>query len=217
MEPPGRVLHEAAAQDARDRGGQADRQDLPGRLVLDHRGQYLGDRLAPERPPTRQHLEQQHTEAPDVGALVHRPAASLLGRHVGGGAEDDPRLGPRVRERRGLREVSRRSGGGVTPESLGKAEVEHLDLAVGRDLDVRGLEVAVDDALLVRFPERLGDLPRKGERLVDGNRSALQPLGQVLARDELHRQEVRLPSLRRPEGPVVPCDEGSALLALSKP
>ena len=30
-----------------------------------------------------------------------------------------------------------------------------------------------------------------GDRLVDGQRPALQPLGEVLALDELHRQEVR--------------------------
>ena len=48
---------------------------------------------------------------------------------------------------------------------LREPEVEHLDVAVRRDLDVGGLQVAVDDALLVRRFERLGDLPGDGERL----------------------------------------------------
>ena len=69
---------------------------------------------------------------------------------------------------------------------LGEAEVEDLDLPVGRELDVGGLEVAVDDPLLVRRLERLGDLPRDGEGLVERQRAALQPFGEVFALDELH-------------------------------
>ena len=190
VEPAGRVLDQAAAQDARDCGRQPRRQGLPLRLVLDHGGQDLRDRLAPERPPRGQHLVKHDAESPDVGALVHGPAPRLLGRHVGGGAEDEARLGPGVREGRGLREIRRRPGGRVAGECLGEPEIEDLDLALRRHLHVGGLEVAVDDALLVGFPERLGDLPRIGEGLVDGNRPALQPLGEVLAGNELHRQEV---------------------------
>ena len=48
-----------------------------------------------------------------------------------------------------------------------EAEVEHLHCAVGTHLDVGGLEIPVDDPLLVRRFERLGDLFRDGERLVD--------------------------------------------------
>ena len=48
----------------------------------------------------------------------------------------------------------------------------------------------MDDALLVRRLERLGDLARDGDRLVDRHRPALQPLGEVLAEDELHDEHV---------------------------
>ena len=48
----------------------------------------------------------------------------------------------------------------------------------------------MDDALLVGLLEGLGDLLRDGERLVDGNRPALQPLREVLALDQLHDEEV---------------------------
>ncbi len=44
----------------------------------------------------------------------------------------------------------------------------------------------MDDSLLVRGFERLGDLPCDGEGLVEGERPALQPLGEVFALDELH-------------------------------
>jgi len=48
----------------------------------------------------------------------------------------------------------------------------------------------MDDALLVRFLQGFGDLLRDRERLVHGNRAALQALGQVFALDQLHGQEV---------------------------
>ena len=48
----------------------------------------------------------------------------------------------------------------------------------------------MDDALLVRRLERLGDLPRDRQRLVDRNRPVRQPLGEVVAFDQLHRQEM---------------------------
>ena len=54
---------------------------------------------------------------------------------------------------------------------FGEAEVEDLDGAVGRDLDVGGLEVAVDDALLVRRFQPVGDLARVGDRRLDGQRA----------------------------------------------
>ena len=78
-----------------------------------------------------------------------------------------PAWRPGVREGRATGTDPPTPGGRVAREGLGEAEVEHLDLAVRRDLDVGGLEVAVDDALLVGFLERLGDLLRDGERLVD--------------------------------------------------
>jgi len=49
----------------------------------------------------------------------------------------------------------------------------------------------VDDALLVRFLERFSDLACDGEGFLDRDCPALEPLGEVLPRDELHREEVR--------------------------
>ena len=60
--------------------------------------------------------------------------------------------------------------------ALCESEVEHLHRAVGAHLDVRGLEIAMDDALLVRRFERFRDLSRDRQRLVDRDRSACDPL-----------------------------------------
>ena len=40
---------------------------------------------------------------------------------------------------------------------LGQAEVHHLHMPFRREHDVRGLQITMDDALLVRLVERLGD------------------------------------------------------------
>jgi len=93
----------------------------------------------------------------------------------------------RLRQVRRRRPARRLCGPG-----LREPEIEQLDLAVGRDFHVRRLHVAVHDALLVRFLERLGGLPRDRERLVDRDRAPLQPLGEVFSLDELHHQDVRL-------------------------
>ena len=50
---------------------------------------------------------------------------------------------------------------------LGEAEVDHLHRAGLRHHDVGRLEVAMDDALLVRRLERLGDLPGDGKRVFE--------------------------------------------------
>ena len=39
-----------------------------------------------------EHFVENHAEGPDVGTLIDRLTAGLLGRHVGGGAEDDAGL-----------------------------------------------------------------------------------------------------------------------------
>ena len=63
-----------------------------------------------------------------------------------------------------------RHGGGVGCVRAGgvdfrQSEVEHLRVAVARDLDVGRLEVAMDEAALVRRLERRGDLRTDPQRL----------------------------------------------------
>ena len=65
---------------------------------------------------------------------------------------------------RGLRPDARRRC-----RRLGEAEVEDLHRAVGAHFDVRGLEIAMDEPLLVCGFERLGNLFRDRQRLVDRN------------------------------------------------
>ena len=76
---------------------------------------------------------------------------------------------------------------GRSVERLGQAEVEHLDRSVVPDLDVRGLEVAMDDALFVRRFERVRNLAGDGNGLVDRDSGRLgKALGKRRPVHELH-------------------------------
>ena len=99
-----------------------------------------------------------------------RPFA-CSGAHVGRRAQNDADTGHHRRrcEGRGVREVlpSRSTG---RFKRLRKAEVQHLHRTVRADFDVRRLEIAMDDPLLVRRFERFSNLLRDRERLVERNR-----------------------------------------------
>ena len=144
-------------------------------------GERFGDVLAFEGAFSGQHLVQHNPKRPDVGALVNGLAPGLLRGHVGRGAYDHPRRCALIGQRGGV--GVRCAGRG---HGLGEAEVEDLDRAVGADLDVRGLEITMNDALLMRGFQRFRDLSRDGQDLGDGNGSARDVSGEVFALDEFH-------------------------------
>ena len=70
----------------------------------------------------------------------------------------------------------------------------------GAHLDVGGLEIAVDDALLVRGFERFGDLLGDRQRFVKRNRPLRDAIGERRSFDELHHER------RRPIAPLPAVD-----------
>jgi hypothetical protein len=80
-------------------------------------------------------------------------------------------------------------------ERLRQTEVEHFVCAISPDLDVRRLEIAMDDAELVRGFECVGDLFGDRQRLGERYWPSCDARRQVLAVDELHddRADGRLP------------------------
>jgi len=71
---------------------------------------------------------------------------------------------------------------------LGQSEIEHLDAALVGDLDVAGLQIAMHDPRLVRDVERVGNLPRVIDRLVDRDRSRGDTIGKRVARYQLEHE-----------------------------
>ena len=71
---------------------------------------------------------------------------------------------------------------------LRQTEVQHLHCAVRAHLDVGGLQVAVDDPLLVRRFQRLSDLLRDGECFVDRHGTLRDAIRERWALDEFHHQ-----------------------------
>ena len=159
-----RILGEAAAQEPSNRpqaspAGSADQSGSRSRIFA-----IVSETVSPGNGDAPgQHLVEHAAERPDVGALVDRLATRLLGAHVGGGADDSASAPPSRRTRcvasgRATSHRRRRPWPGRSPGPYD---------AVRRDLDVGGLQVAVDDPLFVRDLERLGDLPRDGQRFAE--------------------------------------------------
>ena len=71
---------------------------------------------------------------------------------------------------------------------LRQAEVEHLHRAVGAHLDVRGLQIAMDDPLLVRGFERLGDLLRDRQAPRRAESRLARCAATVVALDQFHHE-----------------------------
>ena len=72
--------------------------------------------------------------------------------------------------------------------SFCQPEVEHLHDIGGGDLDIGGLEIAMDDALAVGSLKRLGYLPRNRQRFDERKRTALDPVRERDAFDEFEDQ-----------------------------
>ena len=172
-----RAVGRVAGERAVDQVDEPDRQRGPqvaevGGVALEAGERGVGVGLAEERHAAGEALVQHERERVEVGAAVEAATADLLGRQVLG----------RAHHHVVAREVVVAGG-----ETLGDAEVGEQHAAVGRDEDVAGLHVAVDEAGAVRLVERAGD----GGADVDGELGAepllgVEQLAQALAVDELH-------------------------------
>ena len=177
-----RILREQSV-DQRIERSRNRRQPLgepPGRLAED-RVERRVDAPAGERVSAREQLVQQNAEREQVAAAIGRLASNLLRRHIGGRAAHDALFTRRDRDHAGLVD---RVG---SRQACGEAEVHDLDVAVLGEHHVGRLQVAVDDAPLVRRFERLGDLLRHAQCFRERQRPGPQPLFERLAADELHR------------------------------
>ena len=103
----------------------------------------------------------------------------MFRRHVGKGSLDHPGTGQASGE-----------GGRVGLEEFGDAKVQNLESAVGRETKISGLQVSMQDALLMRRRNSRGHLDAKLENLIDWKRPGRKLLSDGVARKQLHRQEI---------------------------
>jgi len=75
--------------------------------------------------------------------------------------------------------------------ALARPKSSTFTVPSGSQLDIRGLEIAVDDPLLVGRFERLRDLPRDRQRLVDGNRPVREAIGERRSLDQLQYERLQ--------------------------
>ena len=73
---------------------------------------------------------------------------------------------------------------------FGESEIEHLHGAVGSHFHVRGLQVAMHDAVLVRCFERYSNLSGDRQRFIDGKRAELESVGDRLAVDQFEHERL---------------------------
>jgi hypothetical protein len=146
--------------------------------VLGHRlGAAQADefrqRVGGERLLAREQFVEDEPERVHVALDGQLPARELLGRHVLGRALD----------------------GVLAAELLGESgqpEVHHADVAGVVDHDVRGLEVAVQNARVVRGGEAGANLPGDLDGLVFGQPAeSLEHRRQLFTLHVLHRDEVQ--------------------------
>ena len=116
---------------------------------------------------SRHHLEEHAPEGPDVTALIRRTTLGLFGAHVRRRAQNHAHPGHHRRRGDGRRRRGVCASGGHRFEGLRQAEVQHLHDAIGPHFHVGGFQIAMNDALLVRRFDRLGDLLRDRQRVVE--------------------------------------------------
>ncbi len=134
--------------------------------------------LDPVRPLPGEQAEEQQPQLIDVRGDGDAPPQHLFGARVVG----------RQHAGEGAGEVR---VAGVGLQQLGDAEVEQLHLPLGGDDDVRRLEIAVDDEVLVRVLHRSPDGERELQALAHVEPLAVAVRVDRQPLDELHR-EVRL-------------------------
>ena len=177
-----RPVGEGQRHHAGQRGVQVGRQ--VGAEVGQRR--RAGGRRRPARGQERvlagEREEQRRGQAEHVGPAVHVPrVAGLLRGHV----PDRPQPRPV------LRQAVRRG------RQAGHPEVQELGRAVGREDDVRRLDVPVDEALAVRLGQGVRDLVGHLAGAGEGQRAFLRDqvvqvaAGQVLHDEVRHRLPVR--------------------------
>src|SRR5258706_3324703 len=118
-----------------------------GRFV-EYRVHHRGIMLSPEGSMPGEHLVEDDAEGEYIRPRVNLASLDLFGSHVGNRA--DSRGGPREFE-------------GTL--QLRQSKIHYFDLVFGIDHDVLALDIAMHDALIVGFMQRIAHLHCEGNRV----------------------------------------------------
>ena len=126
------------------------------------------------RQRASQDLVQQDAKRVHIGEYTDAAAIPQLGRGVGGRHQAQTGDGLKL----------------VHPfiHVLGNPEVQQLHLARVRHKDVRRLQIAVDDGVLVGVADRLANIPKQTQVFPQGAVPLFQPGGQWLPVGVLHHK-----------------------------
>ena len=148
-----------------------------------HRAFFRRRRKPSNRQLPGEHLVKHHAQGIDIGPLVHiLRALQLLRGHVVG----------RPNGRAAGGELGRRL---CVADQLGDAEVGDLHPAAGIEQDVLRLDVAMENAFVVRILQRLANPGHQGQGLGRCEPARLHGLAQVDPIHILHHQKEKLTRL----------------------
>jgi hypothetical protein len=143
------------------------------RFVVEDAPDDAGVGVAVEGFPAGEHFVDDDPQRPDVRSVIDRAAGGLLGRHVAHGAVPDEGVGIE----------------GVFLSQFGQPEIEDSHVAELGDEDVRGLDVPMHDAVIVRACETGRDLKGDADHLVNRHGAAPDACEQGLPLVERHHDE----------------------------
>ena len=144
-----------------------------------------------------EHLVKHHAQRVNIRAMIHLARRlNLLRRHVLRRAHDTACVGQFGGRAVLLRRLPALADRQVSPtiipnNNLRQTKIRHLHAATAVQQNILRLDVAVDDALVVRELQRVADLRHDGQRLAGGNAFLRQQLAERDAVHKFHEQIVK--------------------------
>ena len=179
VKPPFGIFLQTAPQQSTDIDWSVLRQRIPARLNSKHRSNRVRSRPSCKCAAPGKHFIQYAPKRPNVRPFVESLSTSLFRTHVRRSSENSAFSGYCGR----LRQVGSFSG-----ESFREPEIEDLYISIGCDLDVRRLQISVNDTLVVGCFYSLTNLMRDFHRTVQRHGTTLKTICQRRPVDQLEHK-----------------------------
>lgn len=176
----GGIFFEALGKDVLEFGGELWIEDARRnrRAVKDGVEEFAGGEFR-ERTLARGHLVEDETGGVEIGARVEIGAEELFRGHVGKGASERLRFELRLRD-----------GFGKRHAEPGETEIKDFEAAILSDEEIGGLEIAMNDGVIVGGDESIDKLKGESEEFGFGERADGEALAERLSGNVLHDEKV---------------------------